>query len=192
MYTHLLAHISKHVALDADERALVTTFFEPRQLKRKALLLEQGQVSTYEAYVNKGCLRAFYTDDKGEEHLIRFAVEDWWMGELSSFHTQTPSLYTIEALEDCHLLLYTRPGKDALLDRLPKLEKFFRLLYQTSTMALQRRIIHHVSQTAEERYTEFTAMYPRLDQRLPQYMVASYLGITPQYLSQIRRKFAGS
>lgn len=124
MYTQLLTHISRHVALDADEMALLTTFFEPCQLKRKQLLLKQGDVALYEAYINKGCMWSFHADEADKEHLSRFALEDWWIGDIDSFHTHTPSLYTIEALEDCDLLLYTKSAKDELLARLPKWKNF--------------------------------------------------------------------
>ena len=188
MYAQLLAHIGRRISLNADEATLLTTFFEPRQLKRKELLLRQGDISMYEAYINKGCMWAFHPDEAGKDHLIRFALEDWWIGDIDSFHSHTPSVYTIEALEDCDLLLYTKAAKDELLIRLPKLEKFFRIRYENGLVALQRRIIHQVSQPAENRYADLTAKFPLLEQRLPQYVIASYLGITPQHLSRIKNR----
>lgn len=188
MHTQLLAHIGRHVSLTPDEQTRLTMYFEPRHLKRRELLLKQGDVALYEAYINKGCLWAFHPDKVGKEHLIRFAFEDWWIGDIDSFHTQTPSLYTIEALDDCDLLLYTKAGKDDLLSQMPKLEKFFRLRYQNGLVALQRRIIHQVSQTAEQRYADLIGNFPQLEQRLPQYVIASYLGITPQHLSRLKKR----
>lgn len=188
MYTKLLAHIGRHVALDADEAALLTTFFKPRSLVRKDFLLKQGDISVYEAYVNKGCLWAFHPDEADREHLIRFALEDWWVGDIDSFHNHTPSMYSIEALEDCDLLLYTKADKDRLLTQLPKLEKFFRIRYENGLIALQHRIIHQVSQPAEVRYADLLIKFPLLEQRLPQYVIASYLGITPQHLSRIKNR----
>lgn len=188
MYAQLLTHIDRHVSLNADETTLLTTFFEPRQLRRRELLLKQGDICLYEAYVNKGCMWAFHTDEAAKEHLFRFAFEDWWVGDVVSFHTLAPSQYTIEALEDCDLLLWTKAAKDEVLTRIPKLEKFFRIRYQTALMVLQRRIVDQVSHTAEERYADLTAKFPQLEQRLPQYVIASYLGITPQHLSRIKNR----
>ena len=142
----------------------------------------------HETYVNHGCLWAFHTDEAAKEHLLRFAFEDWWVGDVVSFHTGTPSLYSIEALEDCELLLWTKAAKDEAPTRIPKLEKYFRIRYQTALMVLQRRIVDQVSQTAEDRYADLLATYSRLEQRLPQYVIASYLGITPQHLSRIKRQ----
>lgn len=188
MYAPLLAHISRRVTLDEAETALLTPFFEPRHLKRKELFLRQGDVARYEAYLIKGCMQAFYTDEADKQHVVRFALDDWWVSDIVSFNNQTPSLYTIEAVEDCDLLVYSKAGKEALLTQIPKLEKFFRIRYQTALMALQRRITDQMSRSADERYAELMAKFPQLEQRLPQHVIASYLGITPQHLSRIKRR----
>lgn len=190
MHDALLAHIQHYVSLDADESALVVAQFEPMLLPKKASLLVQGEVARYEAFVVGGCLKAFYTDEDDREFVIRFATENWWIGDLDSFHNQTPATYAIEALEDSQLLLYTKAAEETLLRCIPKLEKFFRVLYRSGLIALQRRMMAAISQTADDRYADFIRRYPDHEQRIPQYLVASYLGVTPQFLSQIRRKFA--
>ncbi len=190
MHDPLLTHIRRYVALDADESALVVSLFEHRYLPKKTLLLAQGDLARHEAFVVSGCLKAFFTDQDDKEFIIRFATENWWIGDLDSFHNHRPATYAIEALEDSHLLLYTKAAEEILLTRIPRLETFFRILYRSGLIALQRRMMDAISQTADDRYADFVHRYPNLEQRIPQYLVASYLGITPQFLSQIRRKFA--
>ena len=191
MAAEFLAHVARYVALTPAETAELLTYFAPRHLRKKELLLRQGEVAHHEAFVVRGCLRAYHTDAAGREHIIRFAAENWWIGDLGSFHHGTPARYAIEALEDTDLLVYTKPDEEALLARLPQLETWFRQLYRSGIIALQQRMLDTISQTADERYEDFLRRYPSLEQRVPQYLVAAYLGITPQFLSQIRRKRTG-
>ncbi len=188
MPTEFLAHVARYVSLDPAETEVLLSYFTPRHLPKKALLLRQGEVSRHEAFVVRGCLRAFHTDATGKEHIIRFASENWWIGDLGSFHHGTPARYAIEALEATDLLVYTKADEEALLARLPQLESWFRQLYRSGIIALQQRMLDTISQTADDRYADFLRRYPSLEQRVPQYLVAAYLGITPQFLSQIRRK----
>jgi CRP-like cAMP-binding protein len=190
MYSSLIRHLSRCISLEPQEITLLTESFKPRHLKKKDFLLHQGEVSRFETFVNKGCLRAFYINNKGEEHIVQFAVEDWWIGDMYSFLTQTPAMYTIEALEDCELLQIDKNGLEELYLKLPKMERFFRIIIQNAFVASQKRIISAMSQTADERYLAFIEKYPAIEQRIPQYQVAAYLGITPEFLSRIRKKFA--
>jgi CRP-like cAMP-binding protein len=154
-------------------------------------LLQQGEVSRSETFVTEGCLRAYYVNDKGEEHIAQFAVEDWWIGDLYSFLTNTPSTLHIEALEACELLQIDRPGLEDLYLKVPKLERFFRIIIQNAFIASQNRVLSSMSKTADERYQDFIRKYPNIEQRVSQYQVAAYLGVTPEFLSRIRKKFAG-
>ncbi len=190
MYSLLINHLSKHISLTNEEVILLTTSFKHRYLKKKEFLLHQGEVSRQETFVTRGCLRAFYVNDKGEEHIAQFAVEDWWVGDMYSFLTGTPSTLYIEALEDCELLQIDRQGLEDLYIKLPKMERFFRIIIQNAFIASQKRVLSAMSQTAEERYQEFIRKYPNIEQRVPQYQVAAYLGVTPEFLSRIRKKFA--
>lgn len=191
MYSFLIRHLSRYISLEPQEISLLTDSFKPKQLKKREFLLHQGEVSRFETFVNKGCLRAFYIANKGEEHIVQFAVEDWWIGDMYSFLTGTPAMYTIEALEDCELLQIDKNGLEELYLKLPKMERFFRIIIQNAFVASQKRIISAMSQTADERYLAFIEKYPAIEQRIPQYQVAAYLGITPEFLSRIRKKFAG-
>jgi CRP-like cAMP-binding protein len=191
MYALLIQHLSRFISLETQEITLLTESFKPKQLKKKDFLLHQGEVSKFETFVSKGCLRAFYINDKGEEHIVQFAVEDWWIGDMYSFLTQTPAMFTIEALEDCKLLQIDKNSLEELYLKLPKMERFFRIIIQNAFVASQKRIISAMSQTADERYLAFIQKYPAIEQRIPQYQVAAYLGITPEFLSRIRKKFVG-
>lgn len=191
MYPLLVKNLSRHISLNEDEIIKVTKAFKAVYLKKKAFLLHQGEVSRYENFVNKGCLRAYSVNEKGEEHIAQFAVEDWWVGDMYSFLTDTPSTLYIEALEDCELLQIDRQGLEDLYLKVPTLERFFRIIIQNAFIASQNRVLSSMSKTADERYQEFIRKYPNIEQRVPQYQIAAYLGITPEFLSRIRKKFAG-
>jgi CRP-like cAMP-binding protein len=187
----LLQHINKFVELSNEEIALITKSFKHRRLRKKQFLLMIGDISRHEYFITRGCVKTYYIDDKGEEHIVQFGVENWWVGDLYSFLAETPSIYNIEALEETEVLQIDKPTLDGLYLNLPKIERYFRLLIQNAYIASTKRILGTMSKPAEERYVEFIKKYPDIEQRIPQYMVASYLGITPEFLSKIRRKFAG-
>jgi CRP-like cAMP-binding protein len=187
----LIDHINKFVELTDEEIALLTNSVKHKRIKKRQFLLNIGDIERVESFIIKGCLKTYFIDDKGEEHIVQFGVENWWIGDMYSFLTNTPSIYNIEALEDSELLQVDQETLEMLYKRIPKLERYFRLLIQNAYIASTRRILGTMSKPAEERYTEFLQKYPDIEQRIPQYMVASYLGITPEFLSRIRRKFAG-
>lgn len=191
MHDLLIKHLSRYISLEKEEIAILIAAFKQKQLKKKEFLLHQGEVCRFETFVTKGCLRAFHLDDKGEEHIVQFAVEDWWIGDMYSFLTQTPASYSIEVLEVCELLQIEKNALEELYLKLPKMERFFRIIIQNAFIASQKRIISSMSKTADERYLDFIKKYPNIEQRLPQYQVAAYLGVTPEFLSRIRKKFAG-
>lgn len=186
MYKLILKNISRFITLDADEEKYFSSLLKVKRLKKKQYLLQEGDISRYEYFVNKGCLRTYSVDEKGQEHIIQFAIEDWWTGDMYSFLTQTPARYTIDALEDTELLCLDKPLLEELYIKVPKFEKFFRHLLQNAFIAVQRRIIESMSLTANERYCRFIENYPLMEQRLPLKQIASYLGITPESLSRIR------
>jgi CRP-like cAMP-binding protein len=138
--------------------------------------------------VVSGCLRSYYTDEHGKEHILQFAPEDWWTGDMQSLLKNTPALLSVDALEDTVVLLIDKPSQDQLFERVPKFERFFRILIQNAFMAQQRRTLSNLSKTAEERYAEFRRLYPSLDGRVPQKHIASYLGMTPEFLSTVRKR----
>jgi CRP-like cAMP-binding protein len=190
MFDLILKNVSRHITLTPEEAQYFTAILKKRSLRKRQYLLQAGDISRYECFVNKGCLRTYFVDDKGQEHIVQFAVEEWWTGEMYSFLTGQPSLYHIDALEDSELLLIEKSQWDQLFTEIPKFERLFRMLLQNAFIALQRRITDNMSLTAEERYIKFSQQYPHLEQRLPLKQIASYLGITPESLSRIRGKRA--
>ncbi|HVO76047.1 MAG TPA: Crp/Fnr family transcriptional regulator, partial [Ignavibacteriaceae bacterium] len=136
---------------------------------------------------NSGCLRVYNIDNKGTEHIIQFAIKDWWVSDLNSFLTVTPAVYNIDSLQDSDILVLEKSARDDMLESVPKMERFFRLLLEANYVASHKRISDALSTTAEERYLKFIETYPQLFEQIPQNQIASYLGITPQSLSRIRK-----
>ena len=190
MFELLSQSINEKISLTAEEFNFTKTLFIPKKLRKKQFFLQEGNVSKYTAFVEKGRLRTFSVDDKGNEPILQFSMEGWWAGDLYSFLTEEPSQYHIEAIEDCELLLITRPSWDLLLEKIPAFERYFRILIQNSLIATQKRLMGSMSETAEEKYTKLVNNFPGCLQRIPQHMIASYLGITRETLSRIRGQMA--
>jgi CRP-like cAMP-binding protein len=186
----ILQHIARYIQLDKTEAALFVSLLQHKIIPRKEFLLRQGDICKTENFMIRGCLRVYTVDDNGVEHIVMFGVEDWWVGDLYSFLTQSPASYFIDALEETEVLQISKPNLDTLYERVPKFERFFRILFQNAFIAQQNRINQNLAFTAEQRYLEFIIKYPQLEQRIPQKQVAAYLGITPVFLSMLRRKFA--
>jgi len=188
MFDLLRAHIEKRIDLTDEEFGRCKKFFIPKKLRKHQFLLQEGEVYRAIAFVNKGCLRWYSVDDRGEEHIVQFAIEDWWISDPYSVLTGEPSEYNIDALEDSELLLLERSSEEKLLKEIPKFERLFRMLLENRFVATQRRINESLSISAEERYLNFLKSYPAIAERVPQSQIASYLGITPQSLSRIRKE----
>ncbi|MBN9382018.1 MAG: Crp/Fnr family transcriptional regulator [Chitinophagaceae bacterium] len=187
----ILKNVSRHIALTPAEEDIFISLLRTKEISRRDFLLRPGEISRCESFVSKGCLRMYHVDDKGVEHIVLFAVEEWWAGDMYSFLTQRPASLYIEALEDTQVLQIDKASLDRLYAEVPKFERFFRILLQNAFVAQQNRILQNLSFTAEERYREFMDKYPGVDQRVPQKMIAAYLGITPEFLSVLRKKRAG-
>ena len=188
MFNLLRTHIEKRVHISDEEFEVVSKFFIPKKLRKKQFLLHEGEVCKNIGFVNSGCLREYTIDNKGSEHIIQFAIEDWWISDPNSFLSGLPSTYNIDALEDSKVLLLEKSAREKLLDSCPNMERFFRILIETNFVATQRRITDSLSTSAEERYVKFIKTYPKLIEQVPQNHIASYLGITPQSLSRIRKE----
>lgn len=190
MFEVLSEHISKKIILDSQEQELLKTFFIPKKLRKKQYLLQEGDPARYLAFVEKGFLRSYSIDEKGGEHIVEFAFEGWWIGDLFSFLTGQSSKYNIDALEDSELLLLTKQAEEEMLDKIPGMERFFRLLLQNHLIATQSRLVSSLSNTAEEKYKQLVKACPTIPQRVPQHMLASFLGITPETLSRLRKQIS--
>lgn len=186
----ILQNVKKLISLTEAEEQYFLSLLKPRMVRKRQFLLQAGDVCRYEYFVTAGCLRAYYNDDSGQEHNVQFAIEDWWIGDMKSFLTQTPAWLCIDALEDAEVLMLGRESMDALYEQVPAFERYFRIRVQRAFITEQQRISSSLSKTAEDRYIEFIQRYPKLEQRVPQVQVASYLGITPEFLSTIRGRMA--
>jgi CRP-like cAMP-binding protein len=187
-FEQLRQHLSKRIELTDEEFQTVCSFAECLTVKKKSRFLTAGEVCHYEAYIVKGCMREFVTDDDGHENVVHIATEDWWVGDMKSFLTGQPASFFIEALEDCELIVFERHQERALLEQLPKMERFFKLLIQNAYIALQTRMVSAMSHSAEKRYLNLVKKNPHLELRVAQHHIASYLGITPEALSRVKRK----
>lgn len=184
----LIAHIESIVPLSGAEAEKVLQAFHPKRLKKKEILLFKGDVSSHMRFIESGCLRSYYIDDASQERILQFGIEGWWVNDLYSYLTQTPAEYFVQAVEASTVLQIHRDSLENLFKQVPAMERFFRIKIQSAYVALQERTMRTMSQTAEQRYIEFRQKYREIEQRVPQYMVASYLGITPEHLSTIRKK----
>lgn len=191
MYDLIFQNIAKHIQLTEEEKNIFTSFIKPRKIRKKQYLLQAGEVSRFENFVTKGLLRAYTVDGKGQEHIAMFAMEGWWISDLYSFLTETPATQYIDALEDTEVLSIEKADLEKLYLEVPKFDRLFRKLLQNAFVANQQRILAGISQTAEEQYLAFIKKYPTLEQRIPQHQIASFLGITPETISRIRRNQVG-
>lgn len=186
--TLLLKNIAKHVSLTAEETDFFVSLLKFKSLKSGELLLREGEVCKYESFVIKGCLKTYYQDENGIEHIIDFSIEEWWADDLYSLLTQTPSKSNIKALEDTDIVQLGKNDLELLYQKVPAFERFFRILFQNAYIAQREQINQALSAPAEERYLLFLKKKPYADKRFPQKDIASYLGVTPQFLSTLKRK----
>lgn len=186
----LLNYFQKVIPLNNGEKQLVTDLFKPRLYRKRQYILQEGDVCNQFNFIVRGCLRMYKTDDKGNIHILQFAAENWWLSDIGSFHERKPSDLNIDALEDSMVLQISYDNLVSLYTKAPKFDRIFRVLVENSFVSLQKRLLQTISSTAEERYVSFTETYPHLNNRLPQTQIASFLGITPEFLSRLRNKQA--
>jgi CRP-like cAMP-binding protein len=188
MHPLLAAHLRKKATFTEAELAAIDAVGKPFALKRKERLLEPGNICRFEAFITKGVLRSYTTDAKGSEHTNQLAFEDHWVGDLYSSATNTPSMLCIEAIEPSEGVLFNRADMEQLYQTIPAMNTVMRILLQNAYVALQRRHNATLSISAEERYLHLLNYQPNIIQRVPLVHIASYLGITPESLSRIRRQ----
>lgn len=190
MFEKINAYALRCMPFQPDDLAYFNTLLQYKKQPRKTFLLQEGEVCQFEAYILKGCIRTYHIDQSGAEVTLQFAIEDWWVSDITSFQNQTPSLVYIETLEDCELLILTPENKEKLLSAVPGFERMFRLMVQRNLAQLQERLFRTISTTAVEKYLDFLNRYPAIPQRVAQHYIASYLGFSPEFLSKVRKKLS--
>lgn len=190
MFDVLFSHIEEKVALTAGEKQAIAAFFTFKKIRKKQFILEEGAVCTNLTFISKGLLKSYRLDEKGGEHITVFGWEGWWISDFNSFVKQQPSKLFIDAVEDSELLTITREKYEQLTLDVPVMDRYFRILYENSLVTKDERLISLNHYTAEEKYQRLFTYYPEIMQRVPQLLVASYLGLAPATLSRIRKKLA--
>ena len=188
----LIEYLNKFLPLDDEEKAFVEEDFKERRVKRRQFILQEGEICTHNTYVLEGCFRMYLVDPNGKEHNLQFAIENWWIGDIGSFHSNTPSKLNVEAVENSIILQVRKEDQLKLFTHYPKFNQIFRVLSENAMVSLQRRVLQNISSTAEERYLDFLERHPNLFNRISNVQIASYLGVTPEFLSTIRKKIAKS
>jgi len=188
----LINYFTNILPLDSDDINAVKNLFKERHIKRRQFILQEGDVCSVNTFVVEGCFRMYMVDEKGKEHNLQFAIENWWIGDIGSFHSEKPSRLYIEALENSIILQIKKEDQLKLFVDYPKFNRIFRVLSENAMVSLQNRILQNISSTAEERYLYFLNRYPQFFNRISNVQIASYLGVTPEFLSTIRKKLVKS
>ena len=188
MYEKLFNSIRDRVGLADNEAEKIKRFFVPKKIRKRQFLLNAGEICLYIAFVEKGMLRSFSVDQQGHEQVVSFACEGWWISDLSSFLSGDEAVYNIEALEDSELLLLNSESMEEMLNLINGMERYFRLLMQNHIVSLQRRLVASLNYSAEDKYRKLLEINPDIISRAPLQHIASYLGVTPETLSRIRKQ----
>ena len=183
------SHVEKFIELNDDEFTAVSAFFQTAHFKKKENLLVEGQICKWHYFVLKGCLRKFFVNEKGVEQTTEFAIENWWITDHMAYEHRLTTEFNIQAVEDSEVLMVNSDSQEKLLVAFPKMERYFRFIYQRAYAASQMRFKYLHEFSKEESYLHFCKAQPQFVQRIPQYLVASFLGFTPEYLSELRNKY---
>ena len=190
MIEFFLDTISEIIELtEADKEVFINNCLI-KKLKKRQFFLQEGDICKYAGFVSKGCLKTYTVDKNGDEHVFQIALEGWWVSDMYSHLTGEPANFNIEALEDCEIVVMDKEAREKILKEVPGYERFHRILLENNYVATQRRVNSMLSSSAEERYLAFIEKYPQIVQRVPQLVIASYLGIAPESLSRIRKQLA--
>lgn len=189
-FSTIKQHVARFIDLTEEEETEFTGLLRVNRVKKKQCIVQPDFTCRYRTYVVSGVMRAYLIDEKGQEHTVAFAIEDWWITDFYSYIHQVPAILFVEALENSVLIQIDYNNEQLLLDRIPKFERFFRIVTQRAFAALQRRMLSNLSKSAEARFNEFVTQYPTIMNRVPQYALASYLGFSTEFLSKIRNKRA--
>jgi len=185
-------YFSNILPLENEEIDAVKKVFKARRIKRRQFILQEGDICKLNTFVVEGCFRMYFVDEKGKEHNIQFAVENWWIGDIGSFHSEEPSKLYIEAIENSIILQIKKQDQLDLFVNYPKFNQIFRVFTENALVAFQRRVLQNISSTAEERYLDFVKRHPYFFNRISNVQIASFLGVTPEFLSTIRKNIIKS
>jgi CRP-like cAMP-binding protein len=190
MYALLLHNIARYVTLSPGEEQQLLSALQYRKIPKRTYLLQEGEVCRYDYFILQGCLRQYEVDEAGREHIVQLGFEDWWISDWHSLLTHTPSAFNIDALEDAAVAQISKEALDQLFIEVPALNTYYRIILQRAFAALQKRVLLH-QKTAEERYRAFREVYGYFEQRVSQQHIASYLGITRESLSRLKKQLSG-
>lgn len=186
----LFQSLEKHITLTEKEKELIGAALRERRVKKNQFLVHEGAVQKCTNFLNKGSMRTYFIDSTGQEHIVQFAIEGWWISDLQSFIMQAPATFHVQAIEECEILELPFENLESLYDTVPKMERYFRVITQRAFVSFQQRIVQNISMSAEERYLAFREKYPKIELRIPQRLIASYLGISAEFLSKIKSRLS--
>lgn len=189
-HDRIISNINRHIKLKDEEIDFFTERLTHRKIRRRQYVLQEGDVCRHYTFVAKGCLRLYTVDANGVEHILQFAPEDYWVADIGSFHQEEPTSLYIDALEPSEILQISKPDLISTFETFPAYDRVFRIMVENAFVGLQKRILQNIGSTAEERYLTFIKNYPQIINRLPQTQIASYIGITPEFLSKLRKNLA--
>lgn len=184
-FSLLLENINKYISLSEEEKKYFTALLQWRKIRKKQFVVQEGDINKYGLFVNEGCLKSYAVDKNGYEHVLQFAPAGWWINDMTSFIKQETGTLNIDAVYDSEILMLSYSDQQKLFNNIPQFERFFRILAERSLAAYQHRLINTLSLPAIERYNNFCTLYPTLITSLPQKLVASYIGVTPEFLSKM-------
>ncbi|RDY61245.1 Crp/Fnr family transcriptional regulator [Flagellimonas nanhaiensis] len=188
MSEQLYTHLNKYISVEAHDFKKINSYFKPKRVLKKEIVLEAGEFCQHLYFVEKGCLQQYFITDKGTERTVQFAIENWWMTDFLSYQNKTRTDFYIQAVENTRLLVIDRQDQEQLLQEFPILERYFRMVYQIAYGSSLMKMKYLFNFSKEELYFHFTEHFPEFAQRVPQYLIASFLGLTPEYVSEIRAK----
>lgn len=184
----LISSLQQYIPLSDRDQQLIIACLRERKVKKGQFLVHEGAVSRCTNFVYEGSVRTYFIDMNGQEHIVQFAIEGWWISDLNSFILQVPATFNVQAIEDSVILELPFESLELLYEQIPKLERYFRIVTQRAFVAFQQRVVQNISMTAEDRYLAFQQKYPKIELRIPQRLVASYLGISAEFLSKIKKR----